>query len=161
MEEAEQGDRELSSLSNGRRWVDAAKLALRHQRPAEAGRSVANPQQLREEGRSAVEPVTSRLVSGPKDAWRNNTGPQRRRPMKKPWLAAILNFFLFGAGTLYIGKRPALPWALATIGGTIVQVLEIKESPPFDNWGYWPVFFGGLVLLKIGLAIDAFREASA
>jgi hypothetical protein len=59
-----------------------------------------------------------------------------------------------------VGKRPTPPWLLITIGGTIVQVLEIKESPPLDNWGNWPWFFGGLVILKIGLAIDAYRDAA-
>ena len=81
--------------------------------------------------------------------------------MKNRWAAAILNFFYFGAGTLYVGKRPSAPWLLITVGGTIVQVLEIKESPPLDNWGYWPWFFGGLVILKIGLAIDGYRDAAS
>jgi hypothetical protein len=79
--------------------------------------------------------------------------------MKNPWVAAVLNFFLFGAGTLYVGKRPAVPWALITLGGTAVQVLEIKQSPPFDNWSQWPWMFGGLLVLKVGLAIDAYRAA--
>ena len=81
--------------------------------------------------------------------------------MKNPWLAAVLNFFFFGAGALYVGKRPMAPWALVTLGGTIVQVLEIKESPPFDNWALWPWFFGGLVLLKLGLAIDGYGHAKS
>jgi hypothetical protein len=81
--------------------------------------------------------------------------------MKNPWVAAILNFLLFGAGTLYVGRRPKVAALLATIGGTTVQVLEIKMSPPLDNWAYWPWFFGGLVLLKIGLAIDAYHDARA
>jgi hypothetical protein len=79
--------------------------------------------------------------------------------MKNKWLAAILNFFLFGAGTLYVGRRAKLPWLLVTIGGTAVQVLEIKESPPFDNWGLWPWFFIGLLVVKLGLAADAFQDA--
>ena len=81
--------------------------------------------------------------------------------MKNPWIAAVLNFFLFGAGTLYVGKRPAAPWARVSVGGTLVQVLEIKESPPFDNWSYWPWFFLGLVVLKVGLAIDGYSQAKA
>jgi hypothetical protein len=78
--------------------------------------------------------------------------------MKNPFIAAILNFFFFGAGSIYLG-RSVVPWLLATLGGTAVQVLEIKESPPFDNWALWPWFFTGLVTLKIGLAVDAFVEA--
>jgi hypothetical protein len=79
---------------------------------------------------------------------------------KNPWLAAILNFFLFGGGTLYIGKR-TLVALLATIGGCTAQFMEIKLSPPFENWHLWPVLFGGMVLLKIGLAIDGYREAAS
>jgi hypothetical protein len=81
--------------------------------------------------------------------------------MKKPWLAAVLNFFLFGAGTLYVGKRSRMPWILITLGGTAVQVLEIKMSPPFENWANWPWLFVGLVFVKIGLAIDGYLEAKA
>jgi hypothetical protein len=79
--------------------------------------------------------------------------------MKNRILAAILSFFLFGAGSLYVGRRSALPWILITLGGAAVQVLEIKESPPLDNWPLWPWFFIGLLALKVGLAIDAFVEA--
>ena len=39
---------------------------------------------------------------------------------KKPLVAAVLNFFLFGGGTLYVGKRK-LVGALLTVGGTIAQ----------------------------------------
>jgi uncharacterized membrane protein YczE len=81
---------------------------------------------------------------------------------KNPWLAAVLNFFFFGIGTLYVGRRPMLPWVLATIGGTTVQVLEIAVSPAFPPmWGHWPILFGGLVLAKVGLAVDAYHDASA
>jgi hypothetical protein len=81
--------------------------------------------------------------------------------MKSPWLAAILNFFLFGAGPLYVGSRPRLPWVLISLGGTAVQALEIKQSPPFDNWALWPWLFVGLVVVKLGLAVDAYREAQS
>jgi hypothetical protein len=77
---------------------------------------------------------------------------------KNPWVAAILNFFLFGAGTLYIGKR-MFPGLLITLGGSWAQFIEIKMSPPLDNYPIWPYLFAGFVLLKIGLAIDGYREA--
>jgi hypothetical protein len=80
--------------------------------------------------------------------------------MKNPWVAAVLNFLLFGGGTLYIGRR-VLVGLLITIGGTMAQVVEITVSPPVNNSipSLWPFLFGGLVLAKIGLAIDGFREA--
>jgi hypothetical protein len=81
---------------------------------------------------------------------------------KNAWLAAILNFFLFGAGTIYVGRRVAVG-LLLTLGGTSAQVVEIFVSPAFKNAipAQWPFLLGGLVVLKIGLAIDAFREAKA
>ena len=42
--------------------------------------------------------------------------------MKNPWIAAVLNFFFMGLGTLYIGRRKALGIAL-TLGSTEVAYL--------------------------------------
>jgi hypothetical protein len=80
--------------------------------------------------------------------------------MKSPWLAAVLNFFLFGVGTLYLGRRMVMA-ALITLGGNIVQALEIKMSPPLENWSNWPWLFSGLVLVKLALAVDGYQEAKA
>jgi hypothetical protein len=79
---------------------------------------------------------------------------------KNPWVAAVLNFLLCGGGYLYLGRR-MLPAVLLTVGGTTVQVLEISQSPIFRQpmWNLWPIFLGGLVVAKVGLAIDAYREA--
>jgi hypothetical protein len=79
---------------------------------------------------------------------------------KNPWLAAILNFFLFGAGTLYVGRR-MLVGLLITLGGNAAQLVEISVSPAGDSAipSRWPFLLGGLVLAKIGLAVDAYREA--
>lgn len=79
---------------------------------------------------------------------------------KNPIVAALLNFFFFGAGTLYVGRR-MLPALAMMLGGTAVQLVEIKLSPPLDNAvpTVWPFFFAGLFLLKVGLAIDGYREA--
>lgn len=81
---------------------------------------------------------------------------------KNPVVAAVLNFFLFGGGTLYVGKRP-LVGALLTVGGTIAQAAEIYTSPPVANLipTVWPFLIGGLVILKLGLAIDGYNEAKA
>ena len=81
---------------------------------------------------------------------------------KNPVIAAVLNFFFFGGGTLYVGKRK-LVGALITVGGTIAQAAEIYTSPPINNLipTVWPFLIGGLVILKIGLAIDGYNEAKA
>jgi hypothetical protein len=79
---------------------------------------------------------------------------------KNPWVAAILNFMLFGAGTLYIGKR-MLIGLLIMVGGMAAQVVEITVSPIVNNSipSLWPFLLGGLVVAKLGLAADAYREA--
>jgi hypothetical protein len=79
---------------------------------------------------------------------------------KNPWVAAILNFALFGAGTIYVGRRLATG-LLLTIGGTAAQVVEIAVSPVGSNAipALWPFLLGGLVLVKTGVAIDGWREA--
>ena len=80
--------------------------------------------------------------------------------MKNPWLAAFLNFALFGGGTFYIGKR-RLFGALMTVGGTAAQVVEISVSPAGSNAipELWPFLLGGLVVMKLTLAADGYREA--
>ena len=79
---------------------------------------------------------------------------------KNPWVAAILNFLTFGVGTIYVGRRP-LVGVLLTIGGTMAQVVEITVSPPVRNAipSLWPFLISGLVIAKVGLAIDGYREA--
>ena len=81
---------------------------------------------------------------------------------KNPVLAAVLNFLLFGGGTIYVGRRPGFGLAM-TIGGTLAQAIEISVSPAFGNSipSLWPLLLGGLVLMKLALAADAWREAKA
>jgi hypothetical protein len=82
--------------------------------------------------------------------------------MKNPILAAVLNFFLFGGGTLYVGRRMGVG-LLATLGGSVAQAAEIAVSPAGSNAipTVWPFLLGGLVVLKVGLALDAYNEAKA
>lgn len=79
---------------------------------------------------------------------------------KSPILAAILNFLLFGAGTVYVGRRVAFGLGL-TLGGLLAQVAEIIISPPVRNLApsIWPLLLGGIVIMKLSLAADAYREA--
>jgi hypothetical protein len=56
--------------------------------------------------------------------------------MKRPWLAALLNFFFMGPGTLYVGVKEA--------------------APPF----YWPMF-AAVFLMNTFFALDGWREAKA
>ena len=84
--------------------------------------------------------------------------------MKNPWIAAVLNFFGYGLGTVYVGRR-VLVGVLLAAGGIPAQIIEILASPlgPYSNAipTLWPYLFVGLLLVKLALAIDAFREAKA
>jgi len=78
--------------------------------------------------------------------------------MKNPWIAAILNLFLFGAGYIYNGKRKGLGLALILVW-VLVRYGEISiylTNLVFDKW---LVLFVGLVVLMFSLASDAYREA--
>jgi hypothetical protein len=81
---------------------------------------------------------------------------------KNPILAAVLNFFLFGGGTVYVGKRVGVGLVM-TVGGTVAQIAEILISPPVYDLAptIWPFLLGGLVVLKLGLAMDAYTEAKS
>ena len=81
---------------------------------------------------------------------------------KSPFLSAVLQFFLFGGGWLYNGRRMAAG-AVATVGGCLAQGAEIYVSPPVTNQipAVWPFLITGFVVLKVGLALDAYREAQA
>ena len=79
---------------------------------------------------------------------------------KNPILAAFLNFLLFGGGTIYNGRRVGFGLAV-TVGGTGAQIAEILLSPAVYNLApkIWPLLLGGLVIMKLGLAADGYREA--
>lgn len=86
--------------------------------------------------------------------------------MKKPWLAALLNFFFMGPGTLYNGRRSLLGigWTLAAILLTVVE-----QAPVFGGGinlqATSPTAFGlmfvAVFLANTCFAIDGYREAKA
>lgn len=78
--------------------------------------------------------------------------------MKKPWLAAVLNFFLMGLGTAYNGRRVPLGIAL-TIGAVLLTYVEQNLQPVAPNL-YW-VMFCAVFLNNTFLAIDGYNEAKA
>ena len=78
--------------------------------------------------------------------------------MKKPWIAAVLNFFLMGPGTFYNGRRKAVGVAL-TVGALILTYVEfgIQTAAP----EYYPFMFGAVFIINTFLAIDGYNEAKA
>lgn len=76
--------------------------------------------------------------------------------MKQSWLAALLNFFLMGAGTAYNGRRTAVGIGL-TIGAVALTYVELNLQTIAPNL-YW-VMFGAVFLINSFLAYDGYTEA--
>ncbi len=75
---------------------------------------------------------------------------------KNPWIAAVLNFFFMGLGTLYIGRRKLLGAGL-TIAALILTYVEmqLKGAAP----ALYPIMFGAVFVANTVLAIDGYNEA--
>jgi hypothetical protein len=78
--------------------------------------------------------------------------------MKQPWIAAILNFFFMGAGTLYNGRRVPLGAAL-TVGALLLTYVEMNLQTAAPQL-YW-YMFGAVFLNNTFLAMDGYQEAQA
>lgn len=72
--------------------------------------------------------------------------------MKKPWLAAVLNFFFYGVGYLYVGKR--------VLFGILLLIVGIVETV------YWfstlimpPEIIATSIIGSIAFAYDGHRDA--
>jgi len=78
--------------------------------------------------------------------------------MKNPWIAAILNLFLFGGGYLYNGKRKGLGIALI-VAWILIRWGEISIYLTGLVTEKWLILFTGLVVLMFSLAVDAYKEA--
>jgi uncharacterized membrane protein len=78
--------------------------------------------------------------------------------MKIPWLAALLNFLLMGAGTLYNGRRAPLGAAL-TVGAVLLTYVEMSLQT--TNRTLWAIMFCAVFLNNTFLAIDGYQEAQS
>ena len=75
--------------------------------------------------------------------------------MKKPWLSAVLNFFLMGLGYVYNGRWVPLGAAL-TVGALLLTYVEQNL-----NGNLWLAMFCAVLLNNTFLAIDGYSEAKA
>jgi hypothetical protein len=75
---------------------------------------------------------------------------------KNPWIAAVLNFFLMGLGTLYIGRRrlTGAGLTLAAFALTYVE-LQLQTAAP----SLFPIMFGAVFVANTVLAVDGYNEA--
>lgn len=78
--------------------------------------------------------------------------------MKHPWLAALLNFFFMGPGTLYVGQRK-LFGAVLTLGAIALTYVELSIQTAAPS--LYPVMFGTVLVMNTFFAIDGWREAKA
>lgn len=76
--------------------------------------------------------------------------------MKNPWIAAILNFFLMGPGTIYNGQRKLLGIAL-TLGAFALTYIELNLQSEAPN--LFPIMFVTVFVMNTAFAIDGYLEA--
>ena len=78
--------------------------------------------------------------------------------MKHPWLAALLNFFFMGPGTLYVGERKLFGgvWTLGAVARTSVELALQTQAPTL-----YPIMFGTVFVMNTFFAVDGWREAKA
>ena len=75
---------------------------------------------------------------------------------KNPWIAAVLNFFLMGAGTLYIGNRKLTGIGL-TLAALILTYVELQLQTAAPS--LFPLMFAAVFVANTVLAIDGYNEA--
>lgn len=78
--------------------------------------------------------------------------------MKHPWLAALLNFFFMGPGTVYVGQRKLFGAAL-TAGAIALTYVELNL--PTQAPSLYPIMFGTVLVMNTFFALDGWREAKA
>jgi hypothetical protein len=75
---------------------------------------------------------------------------------KNAWVAAVLNFFFMGLGTLYIGRRKLLGLGL-TIAAIVLTYVELQLQTAAPS--LFPIMFGAVFVANTVLAIDGYQEA--
>lgn len=76
--------------------------------------------------------------------------------MKKPIIAAVLNFFFMGPGYIYNGRRKGLGLGF-TVGAIALTYVELSiQKIDLTLYG---IMFAAVFLVNTCFAIDGFREA--
>lgn len=75
---------------------------------------------------------------------------------KNPWIAAVLNFFFMGLGTLYVGRRKLLGAGLTITAFALTYVeMQLQTVAP----ALFPIMFVAVFIGNTVLAIDGYNEA--
>ncbi len=75
---------------------------------------------------------------------------------KNPWIAAVLNFFFMGLGTLYIGRRKVVGAGL-TVAAVVLTYVELQLQTAAPD--VFPIMFAAVFVANTVLAIDGYMEA--
>jgi hypothetical protein len=77
---------------------------------------------------------------------------------KNPWIAAILNFFFWGLGTLYVGRRMAVGGLMfaTSLWATYVENFVVGSASP-----HFVPLFSVFFLVGTAMAIDGYQEAQS
>lgn len=76
--------------------------------------------------------------------------------MRNPWIAAVLNFFFMGPGTLYNGRRRALGVGLTLCALALTWIeFQVKDAAP----ALYPFLFGTVFVMNTFFALDGYSEA--
>lgn len=82
--------------------------------------------------------------------------------MKSPILIAVVNYWIWGLGSLLLGRR-RLSNSLIALGCLPLTYLSLSFSPigpsTYAEPSTWPLQFLGMVAVSIGFAISGFVEA--
>jgi hypothetical protein len=76
---------------------------------------------------------------------------------KNPWIAAILNLILYGAGTMYVGRRFTFGLVL-TLSMLVVRYVEIEMKLMNLSPVMWPWLVGALGVAQVACAVDGYSE---
>lgn len=76
--------------------------------------------------------------------------------MKRPWLAAVLNFFFLGLGMVYNGRRRWVGIGL-TIGALALTYVELNLQTLAPS--VFPIMFAAVFLINTSMAYDGYQEA--
>lgn len=76
--------------------------------------------------------------------------------MKNRWVAAILNFFTLGLGTVYVGKRMGFGLLMFVAAGLMAYVeFSLKAQAP----ALYMYQFVGFLIAAVATAWDGYKEA--
>lgn len=79
---------------------------------------------------------------------------------KRPWLASLLNFFIWGSGYLYIGRKRTVGILVFLIQTFIIGAFSFEQNDlktTFEGMSYSLMLF----LIGIYLSYDAFKTAKS